>query len=271
MGDIINVTYFKKEVFSMKAITYILIFVFLLGCSSGIQEDQLKSSYEYYQSDKNEVEYKQPVKNEVEKKDLPQKNTKKILDVPIINQNPELKYGCEVTSLAMVLQYAGINVDKMTLAEQLKKDNDKLIKENGDIIKWGDPNKGFVGDITGSEAGYAVFDKPLEKLMQKYFGNKTKNLTGKEFNQILKQIDNNKPVIVWTTGDHKLPNRWESWLDGMKKIKTPLDLHVVVLVGYDESNVYINDPLSGDKTEKVDKQTFIGSWEALKRRALSYN
>ncbi|MEC2743817.1 C39 family peptidase, partial [Bacillus cereus] len=31
-------------------------------------------------------------------------NKKIILDVPLISQKPELKYGCEVTSLAMVLQ-----------------------------------------------------------------------------------------------------------------------------------------------------------------------
>jgi len=262
---------FKKEVFSVKVLIYMMIFVFLLGCSSGIQEKQLQSSYEYYQSGEDEFKYKQPVKNEVEKKDLPQKVTKKILDVPMVNQNPELKYGCEVTSLAMVLQYAGIKIDKMTLANQLQKDNDKLVRRSGDIIKWGDPNIGFVGDMTGNGAGYAVFDKPLEKLMRNYLGDRVINLTGKDFSQLLKQIDNNKPVIVWTTGDHKLPDRWESWLHEGHKIKTPLDLHVVVLVGYDEGSVYINDPLSGDKTEKVNIQTFIGSWDALKKRALSYN
>jgi uncharacterized protein YvpB len=207
------------------------------------------------------------------KQELQQEMKQKVmLDVPLIRQNPELKYGCEVTSLTMVLQYAGIRVDKMTLANELEKDIDPVIRDRyGNIIRWGNPDDGFVGDITGKHLGYAVFDKPMERLMKKYMPNRTLNLTNKPFKQILAQVNDGKPVLVWTTGDYRLPDRWESWKHGNKTIKTPLDLHAVVLVGYDKDHVYLNDPLSGKKSVKVKKTNFIKSWEALKKRALSYN
>lgn len=194
-----------------------------------------------------------------------------VLDVPIINQKPELPYGCEVTSLAMVLNYAGVEVTKLELADNVLKESDPVKQtEQGDITDWGDPGQGFVGDMTGKGKGYAVFDRPVEKLMIDYLGDSTLNLTNKDFNELLKQVYFKKPVVVWTTGDYHLPDRWEEWNHEGKIIKTPLDLHAVVLVGYEKDYVYLNDPLSGQKKVKVDKEQFIKSWEALEKRAISY-
>ncbi|MFE8703510.1 C39 family peptidase [Cytobacillus sp. FJAT-54145] len=204
------------------------------------------------------------------KSKLPQKKEKVLLDVPLIKQNPELKYGCEVTSLTMVLQYAGVQTDKMDLFEGVKKDRDPLVKSNGDILKWGDPGDGFVGDMTGNNPGYAVFDKPITDLVNEFLPGRAINLTNRSFDEILNHVSSGYPVVVWTTGDYRLPDRWESWKHGNKVIKTPLDLHAVVLVGYDTDYVYLNDPLSGKKQVKVSKERFISSWEALKCRAVSY-
>lgn len=196
---------------------------------------------------------------------------KKLLDVPLIAQNPELKYGCEVTSLAMLLRYAGIKADKMKLYREVPKDFDPVkTTKSGDITHWGNPRHGFVGDMTGKRMGYAVYDKPMEKLLRRYLGNRTLNLTGQSFDKLLEQVKNGRPVVVWTTGDYKLPDRWESWMHGNEKIRTPLDLHAVVLVGYDTNHVYLNDPLSVKKNVRVNKTTFIQSWRALGKQALSY-
>ncbi|MDF2958873.1 MAG: peptidase C39-like protein [Paenibacillus sp.] len=195
-----------------------------------------------------------------------------ILDIPIINQNPELKYGCEVTSLAMVLKHAGIETDKLKLAEELPKDDDPVQKtKSGDITSWGNPDHGFVGDITGQNAGFAVYAGPLEKLMNRYMQNRTVNLTRKPFDEVLAQIKNGKPVILWTTGDYKIPDRWESWKHGSENINTPLDLHAVVLVGFDNEHLYLNDPLTGKKAHITKKDSFLESWTALGQQALSYN
>jgi uncharacterized protein YvpB len=194
-----------------------------------------------------------------------------LLNVPLIKQNPELRYGCEVTSLAMMLQFAGANTDKMVLFQKVKKDLDPIQRSGtGDIIRWGNPNDGFVGDMTGRRAGYAVFDKPMEELVNSYLPGRAVNLTNRSFDEVLNHVAKGYPVVVWTTGDYRLPDRWESWYHGNQLIKTPLDLHAVVLVGYDQTSVYLNDPLSGRKQVRVNKQQFNSSWHALQSRAISY-
>jgi uncharacterized protein YvpB len=96
------------------------------------------------------------------------------------------------------------------------------------------------------------------------------NLTNQPFERVLEHVSAGYPVVVWTTGDYRLPDRWESWNHGQQVIKTPLDLHAVVLVGYDVNYVYLNDPLSGKKQVRVGKNQFIESWKALQSRAISY-
>jgi uncharacterized protein YvpB len=195
-----------------------------------------------------------------------------MLNVVLINQNPELRFGCEVTSLAMVLNYAGVKTNKMDLYQSITKDPDPLIKSSkGDILHWGNPADGFVGDMTGKRAGYAVFDKPMIALINQKLPGRAVNLTNQPFERILEHVSAGYPVVVWTTGDYRLPDRPESWYHGEQHINSPLDLHAVVLVGYDASHVYLNDPLSGKKQVKVNKEQFISSWRALQSRAVSYN
>ncbi|MFP5111098.1 C39 family peptidase [Bacillaceae bacterium C204] len=216
------------------------------------------------------------VKNTVNKTQTVTKPQKKkdsaMLNVVLIKQNPELRYGCEVTSLAMVLNFAGVKTNKLDLYRSVRKDSDPLIKSpKGDILRWGNPADGFVGDMTGRRAGYAVFDKPMIALINQKLPGRAVNLTNKPFDQVLEHVSTGYPVVVWTTGDYRLPDRWEGWYHGNQYIKTPLDLHAVVLVGYDNRYVYLNDPLSGRKQVRVTKQQFISSWKALKCRAVSYH
>ncbi|MBM7694612.1 uncharacterized protein YvpB [Peribacillus deserti] len=241
----------------MKYLWSIILIALLCGC--GTQHHKKNSSVRNV----NRVDIQSTYKDKPEKKDI-------LLDVPLIKQNPELKYGCEVTSLAMVLNYAGVSADKLSLSREIKLENDPLIKQDGNIIKWGNPEEGFVGDMSGKQKGYAVYDKPIQDLLEKYMPNRSLNLTNKSFNEILSHVSKGYPVIVWTTGDYRLPDRPESWKHGSKTIKTPLDLHAVVLVGYNKRSVYVNDPLSGKKQAQVPKETFRTSWHALQKRAVSY-
>ncbi|WP_210366343.1 C39 family peptidase [Bacillus sp. REN3] len=253
----------------MKAWHFIGILLPLLGCSHGTPADNAAQTQ---QADTKPTARIHQSAQHTDKKDAVKPIGKKILlDVPLIRQNPELKYGCEVTSLAMVLNYAGATTDKMKLYKEIKKDEDPLRRSpQGDILSWGDPTDGFVGDMTGKQPGYAVFDQPMIELIDQYLPGRAVNLTGKDFNEILVHVSKGFPVVIWTTGDYRLPDRPESWTHGKEVIKSPLDLHVVVLVGHEDNKVFVNDPLSGKKQVGVNKQQFIQTWKVMQSRAVSY-
>ncbi|WP_282155137.1 C39 family peptidase [Cytobacillus gottheilii] len=249
----------------MRRIFLVLILLIpLLACG------HKETASEELQKPKAEQQNKEPNPQPMGNKKTAQSKEKISLNVPLIKQNPELKYGCEVTSLAMMLQYAGVKTNKMELYKNVSKDPDQLVKNRNNITHWGDPGKGFVGDMTGRTAGYAVFDGPIENLVNQYLPGHAVNLTKQPFQKVLDHVGKGYPAVVWTTGDYKLPDRWESWKHHKQTIKTPLDLHAVVLTGFDQQHVYLNDPLSGKKGVKVNKKQFEASWKALQSRAISY-
>lgn len=199
------------------------------------------------------------------------KKSRILLDVPIISQKPELENGCEVTSLAMLLQYAGIDTNKMTLAQQIKKDETILVRnEDGNIKTWGDPNDGFVGDITGKKEGFAVYPKPMLELMEQYLPGRSIDLSKQSFESLLKSIDQERPVIVWVTMRFKRPKAYTEWENNGNKIKATFDEHAVLLVGYDNKYCYVNNPANSKKNQKIKKDTFVKVWDTMGKMAISY-
>ncbi|SFC04001.1 Uncharacterized protein YvpB [Bacillus sp. 491mf] len=160
------------------------------------------------------------------------------LDVPIISQRDpyiparNLVSGCEITSVAMMLQYAGANVDKVQLAYEMP-------------YSSFDPNQGFVGNPFGK--GWTIYPPALMDLVRKYTGSAI-NLTGLE---IKSNLDAGKPVVVWMT------------MHGFT-------VHAITLVGYDENYFYYNDPWTGEKNASMYWSDFYNNWSTQNRRAISY-
>lgn len=157
-----------------------------------------------------------------------------ISGVPLINQNPELPNGCEITAVTMMLQYAGANVDKMQLATEMPRSID--------------PNYGYIGQ-PWDNTGITIFPSALMGLVEKYAGT-AKNLTGKTFDTIKYQINLGHPVVTWNTL-HGFP------------------YHALVVTGYDADNVYYNDCWT-NQTTQMDIDSFIANWNTQNRRAISY-
>ena len=196
-------------------------------------------------------------------------NSKK-LDVPLINQLPELYNGCEITSLTMMLNYIGIDVDKMTLAEEVKKDPTPIIRSGDVITSWGDPQYGFVGSISGNTGvGYAVYPEPLIPLINDYTDDRGVNLTGKSLDTLKQYLASDHPIIVWVTADWTMPS-FITWTKNDKTIHATFSEHAVLLTGFDENYFYFNDPLANKKSY-VSINTFESVWTAMGSMAVSYN
>jgi len=200
----------------------------------------------------------------------PVKKASAMLEAPIIRQHPELPSGCEITSLTMLLQYKGVQKGKLDLAAEMKKDPTPMRRgADGSIEYWGNPNTGFVGDVTGKSRGFGIYHTALMELLSKYAPTAV-DLTKSSFDKLEQQVADGFPVVVWTTLDFKVPANWVVWDTPTGPIQTTFMEHAVLLVGYDEGNVYVNDPWTGKAQRQVNKESFVKSWEAMGKQALSY-
>ncbi len=194
-----------------------------------------------------------------------------LLDVPLIRQNPELPRGCEVTTLAMLLHYAGKPVDKMALAEQVIKDSTPVKKKGNQIISWGDPELGFVGNMYDMDKpGFGVYHEPLTVLANQYLKGNALDLTGGEFQDVLRFLEKGVPVLTIINSRFRPVQDWVTWRGPQGVVRATFREHAVLLVGYDHRYVYINDPLRGYKNRKVSRFQFEKGWIQMGRQAVTY-
>lgn len=194
-----------------------------------------------------------------------------LLDAPLIRQNPELPRGCEVTTLAMLLHYAGRPVDKMALAEQVIKDPTPVKKEGNRIVSWGDPELGFVGNMYDiNKPGYGVYHEPLTVLANQYLRGNALDLTGAEFQDVLRFLERGAPVLTIINSRFRPVQDWVSWKGPKGIVQATFREHAVLLVGYDDLYVYVNDPLRGHKNRKISRFQFEKGWIQMGRQAVTY-
>lgn len=195
-----------------------------------------------------------------------------LINAPLILQYPELPRGCEVTSLAMLLEYAGTSVDKLTLAKEIAKDDSYYLTAYGRIY-YGNPNYGFVGNMYSlNEPGLGVYHKPIFDLLSKYLPNQAIDLTGRKFEDTLYFLSNDVPVWVITNTKFKelRPDEFHVWYTSTIPIQITYLEHSVLLTGYDQEFIYFNDPLTNKRNQKVPINDFKKSWEQMGKQSISY-
>lgn len=190
------------------------------------------------------------------------------LDVPLLNQMdaPRLYNGCEVTSLAMLLNYYDVEVTKNQLAERTP----NVSYRTNDGLR-GNPNQGFVGDMTGNGGpGYFVYHEPIFELAEEYIPNDLEviDLTDSDFSTIQEYLSQDAPVWVITTTTFSDTQNNQVWQTNEGDVTISMSEHSVVLTGYDAKNVYLNDPY-GNKNFATNLERFVASWQQLGSQAIT--
>lgn len=186
-----------------------------------------------------------------------------ILDVPLANQfdEPALENGCEVTALSMLLNYYGFETTKNLLANELT--YVPVFNEDG---THGDPNEGFVGDISGGDWAMGVYVAPIAALAQKVVHTSYHAQAKKEASlaDIKEALNEEKPVWTIVTIEFEVPDETDfmTWTTQNGEVSvTPL-VHACVVTGYDKEMIYVNDPY-GEKNRAVPIDDFTEIFEAM--------
>ena len=191
-----------------------------------------------------------------------------LIKVPAQSQLPQLKNGCEVTTLSMLLAAVGHPINKMVLAKEEPLDPTKLVMDSkGNIKYWGNPNVGFVGNVSGY--GYGIYHGPMTKFINQLLPGSAKDLTGDSFSSIMAEVAKGHPVMVWTTATFQPTTLWQTWQSPEGPVRATMEEHAVLLVGWNGQHLLVNDPLTGVAAEAVNPKSFIAAWEQLGKQAVT--
>lgn len=192
--------------------------------------------------------------------------------VPMIYQNAlGLPTGCEIVAAVMAIQFS--------VGEKITTDDVMPHLTVGKAPYWtssgtygSDPEYAFIGDPTGKN-GFGCYSPVIEEMINKYFNENgqshyAKNITNCNFDEVLYYVSQGKPVIAWATGRLKTPvvNIVYKVLEADYSVTWLAGEHCVVITGFDENYIYINDPLYGTISYSIDQ--FQLRWEQMGRQAI---
>ena len=155
----------------------------------------------------------------------------------------------------------GYETTKNQLAEQL----DYVPVFNADGTH-GDPNEGFVGDISGGDWAMGVYVPPVASLAQQIVQTDyhTFPKTDAQLDDIKKALSKGNPVWTSVTINFEVPDETDfmTWTTNNGEVRvTPL-VHACVVTGYDKENIYVNDPY-GVKNRAVPINDFLAIFTAM--------
>ncbi|MBI2454337.1 MAG: C39 family peptidase [Parcubacteria group bacterium] len=192
------------------------------------------------------------------------KNPDVVLKVRFHKQEHALS--CEIAALKMILNYHGVAVSEDELLRDLPFDTAGPRSKNN---VWGDPDRGFVGDIDGKipNIGYGVYENPIVDLALQY--REAKKMESAALADVLNEVASGHPVIVWGSLGSGKDISWQT--ASGRPVKAVYGEHTRVLIGYggapeNPKYVVLLDPIYGRIT--MSKNKFIKDWALLGNKAV---
>ena len=182
---------------------------------------------------------------------FPPQGATRLLDVPFHRQEHALS--CEIASVRSALLATGLDVPESILLSALPRDTTPKTTDAAGTVTWGDPNKGFVGDINGRmpSTGFGVHAPALKEVIHLYAA--TRDIRADDAPALVTAINRGHPVIVWSALG-KTPRRISWNTPTGDTVHTALYEHTLVVAGYRGSSaaiesVFVVDPLTGLREE----------------------
>lgn len=171
-----------------------------------------------------------------------------LIQVPYISQKDVLPTGCEIVSAMMLLQYYGYRITADEFIDQYL-DRREFRKSAGQLF-CAHPDQAFIGDPR-SPNGYGCYAPVIVNALQRIVdtGTKVSNETGRTLEYLVeKYINEDIPVLVWASIEMRETSPGTTWI--IEETGEPFTWirqeHCLVMVGYDETQYYFNDPYNGN-------------------------
>lgn len=183
--------------------------------------------------------------------------------LPVKFDKQDHALSCEAAALKMLLTYKNISVDESEIIKKIGVDPTPKFSKSGKLI-WGDPQKGFVGNIDGKMLvdGYGVYWEPIARVANDY--HKAGFFENWTVADLVHELKNDNPVIVWIYLGSGKPTSWQT--PENKLVRAVFYEHTFVINGFkgradNPEGFFAIDPIYGQIY--LSKSNLLKKWSTF--------
>lgn len=164
--------------------------------------------------------------------------------VDAVNQYPDYPDGCEAVSLYMLMQYYDSSITMEDVIDALPIADNPYQSRQG-FVGY-DPEEYYIGNP--AIACWGSYNGPIAEAANTLLDGGFTAETGASLSEIRAILDSGNPVEAWRyLDDDAAFTEYTEWIDLKtgKTVEYPLEMHAVVIYGYDSTGFWIADPNGG--------------------------